>query len=565
MFYSKFMFVKKGPLSKVWLAAHGQKFKLPKNQVIQTDIVASAKSIEEPAGGPLALRLSGQLLLGLVRIYQKKVRYLQDDCNDALSKMKVAFRPGAPVDLPSEGRVAPSHLIDMPDIEMIDVEIPEIFVEEVIPDIGHEVALSLSVGRPRAAAVDPNLLPDRSAFEMDIIPEVPYVPMEDVDVPVIPLDLDDDLLGRKPEADVEAPEAPRRAEEERPDELAFDMGPGPEDFAPPEVSKPDESAIEVSMVDVSQVPMTPARESPAVAAEEKEKKVRRKRVRIEAVQEVVEIDKKALKAQIKDRSDIVTSRPVLPAKKSRAAEDVEDVFSTPSVPVSDEVSALFRRLTQRQGAEANKAKEKKAAEPEVEEKEEKEEAEEQMRLAEEPPIEELDIPVGPEDMHVDMEISAIEEPSLHPAAAEEPIDVNLPEIEFPELPTGPEEAFGEEKRAPREGKESAADTLFKPAEEQPETIQGGFSARTVKFYELLKQKMRGRNEDEEVSFESLLRSSIDPRHAAAGVFYELLVLKTHDYVNLRQDEPYADIHIAKTTHFDDPFPAEEEARAGEAQ
>ena len=37
---------------------------------------------------PLALRLSSQLLLGVVRIYSRKVGYLFEDCNHALSKIK---------------------------------------------------------------------------------------------------------------------------------------------------------------------------------------------------------------------------------------------------------------------------------------------------------------------------------------------------------------------------------------------------------------------------------------------------------------------------------------------
>lgn len=37
---------------------------------------------------PFALRLSSQLLFGIVRIYQRKVRYLLQDCNDALGKLR---------------------------------------------------------------------------------------------------------------------------------------------------------------------------------------------------------------------------------------------------------------------------------------------------------------------------------------------------------------------------------------------------------------------------------------------------------------------------------------------
>lgn len=38
---------------------------------------------------PMALRLSGQLLLGVVRIYGRKAKYLLDDCNEALLKIKM--------------------------------------------------------------------------------------------------------------------------------------------------------------------------------------------------------------------------------------------------------------------------------------------------------------------------------------------------------------------------------------------------------------------------------------------------------------------------------------------
>jgi N terminus of Rad21 / Rec8 like protein len=39
----------------------------------------------------MALRLSGQLLLGVVRIYSRKAKYLLDDCNEALLKIKMVW------------------------------------------------------------------------------------------------------------------------------------------------------------------------------------------------------------------------------------------------------------------------------------------------------------------------------------------------------------------------------------------------------------------------------------------------------------------------------------------
>lgn len=50
-------------------------------------IVVVTDSIINPEA-PLALRLSGQLLLGVVRIYSRKINYLYSDCNEALVKIK---------------------------------------------------------------------------------------------------------------------------------------------------------------------------------------------------------------------------------------------------------------------------------------------------------------------------------------------------------------------------------------------------------------------------------------------------------------------------------------------
>ena len=93
MFYSEAILAKKGPLARVWLAAHWEK-KLTKANIVSTNIQSAAKEIREENHAPMALRLSGQLLLGVVKIYSRKARYLLDDCNDALLKIKMAFRPG---------------------------------------------------------------------------------------------------------------------------------------------------------------------------------------------------------------------------------------------------------------------------------------------------------------------------------------------------------------------------------------------------------------------------------------------------------------------------------------
>lgn len=92
MFYSQVILARKGPLGKIWLAAHFDK-KLTKTQILGTDIPKSVESVLSPTS-PLALRVSGHLMLGIVRIYSRKVKYLLSDCTEAMWKIKLAFRPG---------------------------------------------------------------------------------------------------------------------------------------------------------------------------------------------------------------------------------------------------------------------------------------------------------------------------------------------------------------------------------------------------------------------------------------------------------------------------------------
>ncbi|KAI6798976.1 hypothetical protein KC332_g15671 [Hortaea werneckii] len=99
MFYSETLLAKNGPLARVWLASNLER-KLSKQNVLSEKLDEKVKNIIGTGQAPIALRLSGQLLLGVVRIYSRKARYLLDDCSEALVKIKMAFRPGQNVDLP---------------------------------------------------------------------------------------------------------------------------------------------------------------------------------------------------------------------------------------------------------------------------------------------------------------------------------------------------------------------------------------------------------------------------------------------------------------------------------
>lgn len=138
MFYSVFVLGKKGPLARVWLAAHWDK-KITKSQILETNIVESVDSILQPRI-KLSLRTSSHLLLGIVRIYARKTIYLLQDCQDAAFKIKSAFRPGA-VDLPEGKQEAAVNAITLPEmldfVTNFDLIEPPTMIEPVVNTTNH--------------------------------------------------------------------------------------------------------------------------------------------------------------------------------------------------------------------------------------------------------------------------------------------------------------------------------------------------------------------------------------------------------------------------------------------
>ncbi|KAK7257360.1 hypothetical protein RIF29_31281 [Crotalaria pallida] len=111
------IFARKGPLSTVWIAAHLQ-HRLKKSHYTSTDIPSTVQHIMDP-GVPIALRMSGHLLLGVVRIYSKKVDYLFHDCNVVLTVLSKAFA-SIQLTLPEGARQAPVQSITLPNTFDLD-------------------------------------------------------------------------------------------------------------------------------------------------------------------------------------------------------------------------------------------------------------------------------------------------------------------------------------------------------------------------------------------------------------------------------------------------------------
>ncbi|XP_038989786.1 sister chromatid cohesion 1 protein 3-like isoform X2 [Phoenix dactylifera] len=117
MFYSHTFLARKSPLGTVWIAAHLER-RIKKPQIDVIDIPSYAEFIMFPEV-PIALRLSGHLLLGLVRIYSWKVNYLFQDCNRMLTDIRMAFA-SIQVNLPAEADRAPFESVTLPETFELD-------------------------------------------------------------------------------------------------------------------------------------------------------------------------------------------------------------------------------------------------------------------------------------------------------------------------------------------------------------------------------------------------------------------------------------------------------------
>ncbi|KAJ5779184.1 Rad21/Rec8-like protein C-terminal [Penicillium paradoxum] len=185
MFYSETLLSKTGPLARVWLSANIER-KLSKSHILQSDIESSVNAIVDQGQAPMALRLSGQLLLGVVRIYSRKARYLLDDCNEALMKIKMAFRLTNNNDLTSTV-VAPGG-ITLPDVLTESDLFTNLDTSLLFPQT---LDLEPAAKRPGGLDFGSQLLPD-SSFRRSVSQE----PARLEDPSLVDLDFSDDELPR---------------------------------------------------------------------------------------------------------------------------------------------------------------------------------------------------------------------------------------------------------------------------------------------------------------------------------------------------------------------------------
>ncbi|XP_069033130.1 RAD21 cohesin complex component b [Embiotoca jacksoni] len=382
MFYAHFVLSKRGPLAKIWLAAHWDK-KLTKAHVFECNLESSVESIISPKV-KMALRTSGHLLLGVVRIYHRKAKYLLADCNEAFIKIKMAFRPGV-VDLPEENREAAYNAITLPE-EFHDFDQP-------LPDLDDiDVAQQFNLNQSRVEEItmreevgnlnllqdndfadfgmdDREMMREESAFEVDIMGasasnlllEAEGVANEMADKSNH-LEYDDQYKDDFGDNPMESNEGGMLVDKLLSNEdgdgifddppaitgsvmMPQDHGDDDDDFdalsaGAPESPDSGPTGPLPAMADQTEQTALVHNEEETFALEPiditvKETKAKRKRKLI--VDSVKELDSKTIRAQLSDYSDIVTTLDLAPPTKKlmmwKETGGVEKLFSLPAQPL----------------------------------------------------------------------------------------------------------------------------------------------------------------------------------------------------------------------------------------
>ncbi|XP_036617676.1 double-strand-break repair protein rad21 homolog [Trichosurus vulpecula] len=391
MFYAHFVLSKRGPLAKIWLAAHWDK-KLTKAHVFECNLESSVESIISPKV-KMALRTSGHLLLGVVRIYHRKAKYLLADCNEAFIKIKMAFRPGV-VDLPEENREAAYNAITLPeefhdfdqplpDLDDIDVaqqfslnqsRVEEITMREEVGnisilqenDFGDFGMDDREMMREGSAFEDDDMLVSTSASNLLLEPEqstshlnekINHLEYEDQykddnfgegnDGGI----LDDKLISNNDGGIFDDPPALSEGGVMMPEQPAHDDMDDDDNVSMGGPDSPDSvDPVEPLPTMTDQTTLVPNEEE-AFALEPiditvKETKAKRKRKLI--VDSVKELDSKTIRAQLSDYSDIVTTLDLAPPTKKlmmwKETGGVEKLFSLPAQPLwNNRLLKLFTR------------------------------------------------------------------------------------------------------------------------------------------------------------------------------------------------------------------------------
>ncbi|WAR17948.1 RAD21-like protein [Mya arenaria] len=562
MFYAHFVLTKKGPLARIWLAAHWDK-KLTKAHVFETNIDSSVEAIMKPKV-KLALRTSGHLLLGVVRIYSRKAKYLLADCNEAFVKIKMAFRPGV-VDLPEDNREANVAAITLQenfhdfdaleDLHDLDMTAQFSTVNQSRPEeitMKEDLTTISFVGDDNFGDVDfdgRELLRDANFDEH-------YMKSPRVDLDVAPMhDHSSTLLA---ETSTAQPMDMMMTTTMMQTVLAVLLQMNSLDLIHGGNLFEDTPAVP----EIPVATPAPVQKPPGVGE-------RRKRKRKLIVDEQQGIPSETMKLQLSDTTDIVTTLDLAPPTKKlmhwKETGGFEKLFALPgNAIVSKSILKLFKRGSKTRAVEEVEDGERLELEAAEVMREEDRSATEKSKIGMStirPEIstimeESLILDTSKRSRRSDRTIPEMPTPKSPrlSAAAPEPQDVSdifgqsvlEPQMDMPEMPSLIQPHF-EEDGPPSIAPFSSFGADVEGGDQMPETEEQEEQRWTKRTEQMQHTLDQGFRYTDELSFKDMGRKL--NRKQVTSKFYTLLVLKKHKVVTVSQDEPFGDILIGKGPKF----------------
>ncbi|KAM5134770.1 double-strand-break repair protein rad21-like protein 1 isoform 2-T2 [Mantella aurantiaca] len=537
MFYTHVLLDKHGILAKIWIAAHWHK-KLTKSNIFECNLESAINNILS-AKMVMSLRISGHLLLGVVRVYNRKTKYLLADCNESLLKMKLAFRPEM-LDLSDTNQEArynaitlqeqfydfDTQLPDLGDIDVVDhFTLNQSRAEDITmkEDYNKQLILRESFG---------NLDPLRQDFSMESSFEVSTnsVPQENSFV-----DINDDKksflnqdnfgdegtaanffasshlfseyndLGIDESKEVTLPVSPHGQEQQFESELSAP------DFGNTEVEMPmEDPAAAYSSSLQSEISF--ALEPLDIAEIEKRKRTRKKRKLM--VDDLKQISSNFFRQQLEDTSDTLSVLDIGPPSRCmmewKKTGGVQWLLSEPAQPVINaDLQSLFT-----QNQKSGTAKKRQLDTP--------------QKVQEMPAEPELETPLQDQEQQ---DLPQLETTAITDASST-----------YTEEPSGMQELAGFDQTVTHESSLVQEETTESSSQDCDEHR---WTKRTHKMLNRLKKI----NQSGIITFSFNKMLEGNKKKQASANFYSLLVLKNRNAIRMSQNSPYSDISITPGPQF----------------
>lgn len=536
MFYTNVLLDKHGILAKIWIAAHWHQ-KLTKSNIFECNLEMAIQSILS-AKTVMPLRISGHLLVGVVRVYNRKTKYLLADCSESLLKMKLSFRPEM-LDLSDSNREAQYKSITrqeefydfnqpLPDLNNIEAVDHFTLNQSRVEDITMKEDYNQQVVHESIGNLDPlrEEFINESGFEVStnsVLAESNFVGLNESSENLFNHDLfgDEDtaaqvfahstlfaeynILDMDASNEVTLPASPLAQEQYLESELLAAANSGNTDPEMP-MENPAEGNSSSLQSEISFV-LEP------LDATEIEKRTRTRKKRNLMVDDIKQISSTLFRQQLEDTFDTLTTLDIAPPTRCmmewKKTGGVKWLLSEPTQPVIH--SDLYMLFTQNQRSETAKnnrsATTKKAqklpSEPEVETQQQEEEEQALPQL----------------DVTVVTDISSA----------------------FSEEPSGMHELAGFDQTVAHES------SLVE--EEPTESIQEGDEHVWTKRTQQMLNCFKKINQSGINSFNFNKICENDKKKAVATKFYSLLVLKNKNAIGMVQSPPYSNIIVSPGPQF----------------